>query len=115
MVVKPGSFVNGHASDTPWSEKHNTSRARRAANEHSENQKPRALRRRHQCARARDAIIAAHGNSLALAISHVLFEMTGWGALASCLGSTRCHPKPTSAPPQMHPALIIPIVSEVIG
>jgi len=33
---------------------------------------------------ARDAIIAAHGNSLALASFHVLFEMTGWGALASC-------------------------------
>jgi hypothetical protein len=63
---------------------------------------------------ARDAIITAHGNSLALASFHVLFEMTGWGALASCLGSTRCNPKPTSAPPQMHPALIIPIVSEVI-
>jgi hypothetical protein len=28
---------------------------------------------------ARDAIIAAHGNSMALASFHVLFEMTGWG------------------------------------
>ena len=31
---------------------------------------------------ARDAIIAAHGNSLALASFHVLFEMTGWGGRA---------------------------------